>query len=111
MMLQAADIFPVAVKSSLRLLDDVELMALPDPEWLIEGIIPKGGRVAWIGMPDSFKTTSIADVLVAIATSQSWHGHRVAHRGASIYLGEERSGFKARLKAAKLGRQLSLDRS
>src|SRR4051812_9621700 len=101
MLVPAADIFGPKTGAIAdpggSLLDDVQIMSLPDPEWVVQDVIPKGGRVGWVAPPDSFKTTALADLLVAVATGQDWHGHPVVRRGPSLYLGaEERSGFKVR---------------
>jgi hypothetical protein len=93
----------------LRLLNDVELMALEDPDWLVEDVLPRRGVVCWVGPPGAYKTTSIAGVLLDIATARPWFGHRVRYPGKSLYVGaEDPSGFKLRLAAAKRAAGLSL---
>src|SRR5262245_2836020 len=92
-----------------RLLDDVELMDLPDPEFLIDGILTKRGLGVIYGPPGSCKTTLDAGIAVALATGRAWYGHTVHHRGLSIYIGaEDVAGWKVRLAAAKRAAGLSL---
>lgn len=92
-----------------RLLDDVELQKLPDPTWIVDGTIPTQGIVGLYGPSGACKTTSIAGMLVAIATGEKWHGRAVKRQGNVIYLGaEDVSGFKLRLAAAKRAAGLSL---
>lgn len=99
-----------AAAPAMRLLDDVEVMSLPDPEWLVTDIIPRRGVLAWVGPPGSYKTTMIAGLLLDVALGRPWFGHTVRHRGPSIYVGaEDPCGFKIRLKAAKLAARHSLD--
>lgn len=97
------------VPDETRILDDVQLMDLPDPDYLIDGILARGGICAIWGPPGGFKTTLVADMLVSIATGQDWFSHPVRHRGASLYVGaEDVAGFKVRLAAKKRAAGLSL---
>jgi len=104
-----SDTPPRSIAPAFRLLDDVQVLELPDPEWSIDGILPRRAIVGLYGPPGSYKTTLIAGLHVAVATGQPWLGHRIANRGASIYVGaEDVSGFKIRLAAAKRAARLSL---
>src|SRR5689334_4777965 len=62
---------------ALRLLNDVELMLLDDPTWLIGGIVPERGIVGIYGPPGAYKTTIVAIEHVAVATGGDWFGHRI----------------------------------
>jgi hypothetical protein len=93
-----------------RLLDDVELMNVPDPEYLIDGILMKRGICPIYGPPESYKTTLLAGMHVAIATGRDWFGHAVKQRGESCYVGaEDVSGWKVRLNSAKRAAGFPLD--
>jgi hypothetical protein len=95
---------------SWRLLDDVELLRLSDPEFLIDGILQRKGVGVIYAPSGAGKTTLIASILTALATGREWFGHRVCHPGASVYVAtEDPSGFKVRLRAAKRAAHLSLD--
>lgn len=88
--------------ASFRLLNDTQLMDLPDPRWIVDGLIPESGLTVVWGLPGSCKTIGVASLTVAIATGRNWFGHQVKNRGASIYVAaEDTSGWKVRLRAAK----------
>jgi AAA domain len=92
-----------------RLLDDVQLLELKDPEFLIEAILPRRGVGVLYGPSGACKTTLVAGLMTRLATGPDWFGHRVCERGASVYVAtEDASGFKVRLAAAKRAAQLSL---
>lgn len=98
--------------ASWRLLDDVQVLELPDPEYLIDGMIPRRGVGAIYSLSGTGKTTLLASLLVAVATEKPFLGHRVCHRGASVYVAtEDPAGFKVRLRAAKQAAGLALDQA
>ena len=76
-------------------------MNLPDPEWIVRGLIPKDGRVCIYAPPNSGKTVMLAGLAVSIATGRDWFGHPIEHRGGVIYVpSEDVSGFRSRLESA-----------
>jgi hypothetical protein len=92
------------------LLDDAELMALPDPDWLVANILPRRGCGVLYGPSGAAKTTLVASLKTCVSTGRDFFGHRVNHRGACVYVAtEDPSGFKVRLRAAKLAAHLPLD--
>jgi hypothetical protein len=103
---------PDSFPASWKLLDDVEILALPDPEYLIDGIIQRRGVGVLYAPPGAGKTTLIAGITTAVATRPSWFGHTVRHPGGSVYVAtEDASGYKVRLRAAKRAANLPLDRA
>ena len=103
------DASPLRVPDSWRLLDDVELLELPDPKFLIDGILADRGVAVLYSPVSSGKTTLGASMAVSVATGLDWFGHRVTNPGAVVYVGaEDPGGFKIRLRAAKRAAQLSL---
>jgi hypothetical protein len=93
---------------TFRLLDDAQLMTLPDPEWLVDQTIPKLARVTIYAPPNTAKTTLAAGLCMSIATGQPWLGRTVTTRGGCIYVpSEDVSGWKVRLAAAKGAARLS----
>src|SRR5688500_5412869 len=95
-----------------RLLDDVEVMAIPDPDYLIEGVLPRRSVGAFVAPPGAGKTTAAVSIAVSLATGREWFGHRVAYRGSSIIAAaEDPGGLKLRLRAKKTAEHLPLDRS
>jgi hypothetical protein len=96
---------------SWRLLDDVELMQMPDPDFLIDGVLPRKALGVIYAPSGCGKTTLVAGLAVSLATRRDWFGHPVRHQGASIYVGaEDPGGFKLRLRAAKQAARLPLDK-
>jgi hypothetical protein len=101
---------PIRVPTGWRLLDDVELMDLPDPEFIVDGILPRKGIGVLYGPSGACKTTLVAGLLTAIATGRDWFGFHICRRGSSAYVAtEDVAGFKTRLRAAKLAASLTLD--
>lgn len=95
--------------SSWRLLDDVQLQHMPDPRWVVDGVIPERGLVGIYGPSGSCKTTLVAWLLVCVAASIAWFGRGIQRRGNCLYVGaEDVSGWKVRLIAAKIAARLSL---
>ncbi len=99
-----------AFPTSWRVLDDVAVMQLPDPEWIVQNLIPKRARVCIYAPPNTAKTTLTAGLGVAIATGRDWFGLKVCTRGNVLYVpSEDVSGFKVRLAAAKQQARLAAD--
>jgi len=94
--------------STMRLLDDVEVMKLPPPEWIVDGVLERRSKAAIIGQSGTFKTTELSYLLVCVATGKEWRGHRVMTPGKSIYVAAESGGFPQRLAASKRACGLSL---
>src|SRR6516165_1301962 len=74
------------VPASWRLLDDSELMELPDPEFTIDGILARRSRTVIYGPPGSCKTTLAAGLMVSVTTGRKWFGHEVCHCGPCCYV-------------------------
>ena len=88
-----------ANKPRLRLLADDEIESLPDPEWLVDGILPVGSFVVLYGPPSLGKTFVAMDLARCVATGTSWHSHEV-RSGPVLYIAAEgRSGLKPRRRA------------
>lgn len=106
--LSAPDVRPFP--ATWRLMNDVEIMALPDPVFLVNGIIQDAAVGVLYSPPGAGKTTAVASLAVSIATGGRWLGHAVLDPGAVVYVAaEDPSGFKVRLRAAKVAAGLRLD--
>lgn len=93
-----------------KLLDDKAVMDLPDPTYLVNGMIPDRGIGVLYSPPGTGKTTAIAALSVAVATGGRFFGHQVLDPGPVINLAaEDPSGLKVRLRAAKVAAGLRLD--
>jgi hypothetical protein len=98
-----------AFPAEWRLLDDVQLLELPDPEFLIEHIVPRHGVGVIYGPSGACKTTLLAGLTTALATGKSWFGHGINHMGPSVYVAtEDAPGWKIRTAAAKRAAGLPL---
>lgn len=105
----ATDMFPeprtATSRLALQILSDDEIQNRPDPEWLIEGILPEAGFNILYGDPGSHKSFVAQDMGLHIATgAKDWHGQPISNRsgGAVLYIaGEGEGDFKLRLNAWK----------
>lgn len=96
-------------KRPWRLISDVDILDMPDSEFLIEGVLPRRGLVCLYGPPGAGKTTVLADMAVAVATKTSFFGQAVRHQGATVYAGtDDPHGWKPRLLAKKADAGLDL---
>ena len=76
-----------------------DLLTLPDPTWLIDGIIPTQGFVGLYGASGSGKSFIALDWALSVATGRPWMGH-ATNQAPSIYIAAEGgSGIKRRVRA------------
>ena len=72
---------------------------MPPPEWLIEGIVPKGAFVTIYAPPESYKSFVTIDLALSVASGIAWQGHATMP-GFVIYIaGEGVGGLSKRLLA------------
>lgn len=78
------------------------LAEMPDPEWLVDGLIPASG-VGYIVGRDGVKKTFLAlDLALSVVTGRDFHGRQMndeAYSGAIFVAGEGASSFGARTAA------------
>jgi AAA domain len=85
---------------TFRLLGFDDLLALPDPSWLIDGLLPADGLGVLYGPSGSFKSFLALDWALSVATGLPWHGHTVNRPGWVVYIAAEgHSGLPARVRA------------
>lgn len=84
-----------------RFLSIDEIMAMPDPEWLVRGVIPKGGVGLLVGQSQAYKSFLALHLALCLSTGTDPHpDHPVAERCETIFVaGEGAGGFKLRIKA------------
>src|SRR5665213_1316821 len=68
-----------------------ELMARPDPVWIISGMIPSG-LTFFYAKPKRGKTFFALDVSLSIATGVDFHGEKIGKTGRVLYVAAEGSG-------------------
>jgi hypothetical protein len=71
-----------------ELLDIDDMAALPDPDWLIEDMIPATAMTLIFGASNSFKSFATVDMAMCVSTGRKWHGREV-RQGPVIYLASE----------------------
>ncbi len=102
----AADLAMMDQEASSRpatysLLFDDELESLPNLEFDIDGILPRGGLGIVFGAPGSTKSFLALAWAMHIATGQSWCG-RTVRRGPVVYVySEGRTGLKQRVASLR----------
>lgn len=90
--------FTLTQPGRLRLYSTKELIAMPPPEWQIDGLFPKGGFVVLYGPPGSYKSFVAADMGCAIASRIGHWQHHAAEPGHVLYVAAEGgSGMGKRL--------------
>jgi hypothetical protein len=67
---------------------DDELDGFPEPEWVIEGMLPAGGLGMLVGTPESGKTFFALDMALSVALGLPWHG-RATQQGPVVYVAAE----------------------
>jgi len=85
--------------TTFPLLDFADLLAMPDPTWLIDGLVPGSGLSVLYGAPAAGKSFIALDWALCVATGLPWHGHEVEQRWVVYVAAEGRGGLRARAKA------------
>ncbi|MGX5842679.1 AAA family ATPase [Mesorhizobium sp. ArgA1] len=67
----------MAKPQPLHILSYAEMRELPEPEWLIEGLIQKNAAALMFGKSNSFKSFLAIDIGLSVASRRPWHGHEV----------------------------------
>lgn len=97
--------FTLTQSGPLRLYSTTELLGLPAPTWLIDGIMPAGGLVGLYGPPGAGKSFVAIDIAMTVATGLDWMGHPV-ERGSVVYVSAEGgSGIGKRVLAWLIDRK------
>jgi hypothetical protein len=88
---------PPKLGRAIRLLTMAEVEAMPPPQWLIHGVLPRAGLVIPYGPPKAGKTFLVTAWALHVAAGLEWCGRPVT-QGAVVYVvGEGLGGFAARL--------------
>ena len=94
----------------LRLVDDVEMIARPEPEPLITGMLSANALGGLYGPSGVGKTTLATYLGICVTTGHNCFGAPVPEPGNVVHvLGEGAGRFRARLAAAKRAQELDVD--
>lgn len=86
-----------AKKRKVPVLSVGDLEGLEPPEWLIDGVLVKGGLSTLFAPAETFKSFIALDMALSIAAGQSWRGKDTI-AGPVVYLiGEGVAGWPARV--------------
>jgi len=96
--------------SRFKLYDDAQIAQLPQPAWLIHGVLPSNALAVLIAAPKSFKSFLALDWACHIALGSDWCGRPVRQGSVVFVYAEGAPGIQQRLAAWKkyTGRQDSL---
>jgi hypothetical protein len=75
-------------RSRFRRYSVADLIALPPPAWLVDGMVPDGGLVQLYGKRKSNKTFISLDLALCIATGKAFHGVEVKRGRVTYVIGE-----------------------
>jgi hypothetical protein len=88
-----------ASTSKFKLIRAGELLEMPPPTWLVEGIIQTGALTILYGESGSLKSFTALDLAMCIATDQEWHGRKVKSGPVVYVVGEGSTGAAKRVRA------------
>src|SRR5262249_40038598 len=72
----------------------------PEPDWIIDGVIPSGSQLALVGKVKQGKTTVALDWARQIISGENWCGQRV-QQGSILFLTEQpRNSFNTEIQIA-----------
>jgi hypothetical protein len=86
-----------------------DLAEMPDPEWLIDGLIPENSLAMVYGPPKSGKTFIVLSMALHVAAGKPWFGREVKQGAVVHIVGEGAGGFKLRTAAAQRHHGISDD--
>jgi hypothetical protein len=93
--------------------DTAELISKPLdlPDDVIEGVLHRGAKMVLGGASKSFKTWTLTDLAISVATGTDWLGKFATHRGRVLYINLElpRSWFTKRVRIVCDERQINLE--
>lgn len=81
----------------LHLLSYSEMANMPEPEWLIEGVVQKRSAALMFGKSNSFKSFLGVDLGLSVQTGRAWHGHGVS-QGNVLFVATEGANGVGRLR-------------
>lgn len=82
-----------------KLLKIADILAMEDPESLIESMVPKAGMTVLFGPSGTFKSFVALDWALCVAAGVPWFGRKVQQAPVVYVAGEGLAGIKLRLDA------------
>lgn len=76
----------------MHLLSYAEMEAMPEPEWLIEGLIQTRSTALMFGKSNSYKSFLAIDIGLSVDTGRDWHGNAVMDGGVLFVATEGANG-------------------
>ena len=91
------------------MLDDLQILELPEPEWTIKPILPAKAFSVWYGEPEIGKSTATIALSIAAASDTPFIGYQVLKSQPVIYVPYEGAAhFGRRIGAAKVAAGVSV---
>ena len=75
------------------------LDSIPEPTWIIDGILPEGGYTLAYGKRSTMKSFAALDMGLSLATGAAYHGRAVKQGRIVYFAGEGFQGTNNRIKA------------
>lgn len=101
--------FTLTSNGPLRLYSTTELLNMPEPEWLVAGVVPLEGFVALYGQPGAGKSFVAIDLALSVASGVMWQG-RETKAGFVVYISAEGGkGISKRVLAWMVDRNVEPD--
>ena len=86
-------------EQGVALLTVEDILAMPDPSWLVDGVFPDSGLGVLFGPSGVGKSFVTLGVALSVASGVPWLGHRVEQRHVVYIAAEGVDGMKKRLEA------------
>ncbi len=98
--------FSLVSAGPVRLYSTDELLRMPEPHWLINGILPAEGLIGVYGPPGSGKSFIALDIALSVASGVPWQG-KATTPGLVVYISAEgTAGLGQRVQAWLLSKGL-----
>lgn len=78
-----------APEAPLRILSNDEMLALPEPRWLVKTLLMGSTSALLFGKSNSFKSFLAIDVGCSVSTGRTWHGCEITEPGPVLYVATE----------------------
>lgn len=97
---QEADAEPSESSKSLKTLTMTQLMAMPQPKWLVKNLLARDSLALVYGQSSVGKTFAVIDIALAVARGTGeWFGRKAKSGGVFYIAGEGARGLVNRMKA------------